>query len=61
MAKSTGFIAVHRELFVIKQRFAKQFDQLHLVIGRCCQPLEGLCLDAVDLRLDLCNFLQGSW
>jgi hypothetical protein len=42
-AERTGFIAVHRELFVKEHRFAKQFE--HLVIRRCGQPLEGLSID----------------
>jgi hypothetical protein len=25
------------------------------------QPLEGVRLDAIDLGLNLCNFLRGSW
>jgi hypothetical protein len=57
VAERTGFVAVHGELFVIKHRFPKQFDLLHIVIRRCGQPLEGLCLDTIDLGLDLCNFL----
>ena len=60
-AESTGFIAAHRELLVIEHRFAKQLDLLHLVIGRCCRPREGLCLDAIDLRLHLPDFLPDGW
>ena len=36
---------VSRRRNVIEHRFAKQLDLLHLVIGRCGQPLTGLCLD----------------
>jgi len=57
VAEGTSLIAVHRQLLVIEHRFAKQLDQLHLVIGRRGQPLEGLCLDTIDLHLDVCNFL----
>ena len=60
MAERTGLIAIHREMLVIEHRFAKQLDLLHLVIRRCGQPLESFCLDAIDIGLDLCNFLQGS-
>jgi hypothetical protein len=60
VAERTGLIAVHRELIVIEHCFAKQLDLLHLVAAWCGQPLEGLRLDAIDLGLDLCNFLQGS-
>jgi hypothetical protein len=60
MAERTGLIAIHREMLVIEHHFAKQLDLLHLIIRRCGQPLESFCLDAIDLGLDLGNFLQGS-
>jgi hypothetical protein len=58
MAKGTSFIAVHRELLVIKHQLSEQLDLLDLVIGWCGQPLACLPLDAVDLGLDLRDFLQ---
>jgi len=48
-------------MLVIQQELADELDLLDLIIRRCGQPLERLGLDAIDLGLDLCNFLQGSW
>jgi hypothetical protein len=45
-------------MFVIQQYLAEELDLLDLITRRCGQPLERLCLDAVDLGLNLRNFLQ---
>jgi hypothetical protein len=58
MAESTRFIAIHRELLVIQHHLAEQLDLLDLIIRRHGQPLACLSLDAVDLGLDLRDFLQ---
>src|SRR5580704_4149679 len=58
MAESARFITVHRELLVIQHYLAEQLDLLDLIIRRCGQPLACLCLDAIDLGLDLRDFLQ---
>ena len=58
MAESTSFIAVYRELLVIQHQLAEQLDLLDLIIRRRGQPLDRLRLDAIDLGLDLRDFLQ---
>jgi hypothetical protein len=39
-------------MLVIEHQLAEQLDLLDLIIRRCCQPLEGPCLDAVDLGFE---------
>jgi len=58
VTESTSFIAIHRQLLVIQHQFAEQLDLLDLVVWWRSQPLERLCLDTVDLGLDLRNFRQ---
>jgi hypothetical protein len=62
-AESTSFIAIHRQMLVVQHQFAEQLDLLDLVIWWRSQPLERLCLDTVDLGLELRNFRQclGCW
>ena len=36
----------------------EQLDLLDLIVRGHCKPLDRLRLDAVNLRLDLCDFLQ---
>src|SRR5262249_8483325 len=43
-------------MLVVEHQLAEQLDLLNLIGWRCHQPLERLCLDAVDLGLDLRNF-----
>src|SRR5215831_8712363 len=51
MAKSTSFIAQHRELLVIQHRLTDQFDLLDLIVRRRREPLERLRFNEVDLGL----------
>src|SRR5579863_5841465 len=55
MAKSTSFVAVHRELLVVKHCFAKQLDLLNLIVRRLGEPSHGFRLESVDFGLDLRN------
>src|SRR4029077_984191 len=45
-------------MLVIQKELADELDLLDLIIRRYGQPLERLGLDAIDLGLDLRNFLQ---
>ncbi len=58
MAESTCFVAVYRELLVVQHQLTEQLDLLDLIVWRRGQSLDRLHLDAVDLGLDLRNFLQ---
>ena len=58
MAESTRLVAVHRELLVVQHQFTEQLDLLDLIVRRHGQSRDRLRLDAVDLGLDLRNFLQ---
>jgi hypothetical protein len=58
MAESTSLVAVHRELLVVQHQLPEQLDLLDLIVRRRSQPLDCLCLDAVNLGLDLRGFLQ---
>ena len=58
VAERARLVAVHRELLVVEDQFAQQFNLLDLVVGRRRQPFERLRLDAVDLGLDLRDLLQ---
>ena len=58
VAERTSLIAVYREVLVIQHQLAEQLDLLDLVIWRGGKPLERLCLDALDLGLNLRNFFQ---
>ena len=48
MAKIAGFVAVHRELFVVQHGFAEKLYLLHLIIWRAGEPIDRLRLDAID-------------
>src|SRR5258707_1915271 len=43
-------------MLVIEHQLAEQLDLLDLIIRRCRQPLERLCLDPIDFGFHLCNF-----
>src|SRR5215469_8469203 len=58
MAKSTSFIAQHRELLVIQHRLTEQFDLLDLIVRRCREPFERLRFNEVDLGLYTGDILQ---
>jgi hypothetical protein len=58
MAESTRLVAVHRELLIVQHQLTEQLDLLDLIVRRRGQSLDRLRLDAVDLGLDLRNFLQ---
>jgi hypothetical protein len=58
MAKSTSFIAQHRELLVIQHRLTEQFDLLDLIVRGRRVPLERLRLNEVNLGLYASDILQ---
>src|SRR6516164_7607297 len=58
MAKSTSFIAQHRELLVIQHRLTEQFDLLDLIVRRRREPLERLRFNEVDFRFYTGDILQ---
>jgi hypothetical protein len=43
---------------VVQHQLTEQLDLLDLIVRRHCKPLDRLGLNAVDLGLDLRNFLQ---
>ena len=58
MAEGASLVAVNRELLVVQHQLAEQLDLLNLIIRRRCKPLGSLRFNAIDLGLDLRNFLQ---
>jgi hypothetical protein len=58
VAESASLVAVHRQLLIVKHQLAEQLDLLDLIVRRRRQALDRLRLNAIDLGLDLRNFLQ---
>src|SRR5258707_11366688 len=58
MAESTRLVAVYRKLLVVQHQLTEQLDLLDLIARGHGQSLDRLRLDAVDLDLDLHNFLE---
>jgi len=58
VAKGASLVAVYRQILVIQHKLAEQFDLLDLIVWRRRKALDCLRFDAVNLGLDLRNFLQ---
>src|ERR1700688_743885 len=52
VTEGAGLVSIDRELLVVEPQLAKQFDLLHLIVGRPRQAIDSFRLNVVDLVLD---------
>jgi hypothetical protein len=61
MAEGTGFVAIYRELLIVKQGLPKQLYLLNLTVGYYSYTREGLRFDSIDLCPHTFDRLQDIW